>query len=80
VTLFELQECLNKMKVPQDFYSLNGGLPNEAYCIGYNNGYWEVYYSERGNKTDLKKFKSEDEACMFFYSSISKLLREMGLL
>jgi hypothetical protein len=80
VTLIELRKKLCEFKIPKDYYSLEGGLPNETYCIGYNNGYWEVYYSERGNKTDLTKFTSELEACDFFYSSFIKLLKEMGLL
>ncbi|WLD94527.1 hypothetical protein [Alkalihalobacillus sp. AL-G] len=80
MTLIELQEKLNTMKIPQNFYSLDGGLPNEAYCIGYNKGKWEVYYSERGNKTDLKKFQSENEACNFFYISFTKLMKQMDFL
>lgn len=43
-------------KIPSHAYSLTGGYPNEAFCIGQNNGKWEVYYSERGNKTSLKIF------------------------
>jgi len=79
MTLIELQEKLNIMKIPQIFYRLDGGTPNEAYCIGYYKGKWEVYYSEKGNKTELKKFHSEIEACNYFYSSFTKLLKEMEL-
>lgn len=63
----ELLEILKKEKVSPNSYSLNGGLPNEAYCLNKVNGTWEVYYSERGRKTGLKTFDSEDEACNYFF-------------
>ena len=50
-----------------DAYSLHGGLPNEAFCIGMIEGQWEVYYSERGNKSMLKIFQNEEQACQYFY-------------
>lgn len=80
MNLIQLKENLIAMNIPKHFYSLEGGLPNEAYCIGWNKGIWEVYYSEKGNKTDLKKFRSEIEACDFFYNSFIKLIEEVGLI
>lgn len=64
---------LVKLNVPMDAYSLNGGLPNETYCIGNNHGTWEVYYSERGHKIGLTKFRKEDEACNYFLSEMKKI-------
>lgn len=58
--------------VPKDMYSLNGGLPSEAYCINKIEGYWEVYYSERGQKSSLKVFQTESEACEYFLNILSK--------
>lgn len=46
------------------------GLPNEAYCIAKENGGWEVYYSERGNKTDIKVFQNEEASYQYFYDSL----------
>ncbi|GAA3524508.1 hypothetical protein GCM10022393_43600 [Aquimarina addita] len=49
---------------PLDIVSFDQEFPNEAYCIRLNQeNKWEVYYSERGNKNDLKEFSSESEAC-----------------
>ena len=39
-----LEKMLVENKVPSDMYSLQGGLPNEAYCIDKIDGKWEVYY------------------------------------
>lgn len=69
----ELRQKLIERGVPSDFYNLQGGLPNESLCLNYDNPYWEVYYSERGQKRDLKKFLNESEACDYFYSIVKKV-------
>ena len=67
-----LKEILQNDKISKDFYSLQGGLPNESYCIEKRGNNWEVYYSERGTKTDLKIFDTEDEACKHLYKRIKQ--------
>jgi hypothetical protein len=69
----ELEQRLVNSNVPKDQYCLTGGLPNEAYCLNNEGDEWEVYYSERGVKSQLKTFESEDDACDYFY----RLLLEM---
>lgn len=66
MTKKDLEVILLEKKIRKDSYSLSGGLPNEAYCIHENDFGWEVYYSERGNKTGLKIFQNENEACSYF--------------
>ncbi len=65
----DLEKRLIEENCPR-VYSLKGGLPNEEYCIGFNNGSWEVYYSERGIKSGLKIFDNEEDACEYFYNNI----------
>jgi hypothetical protein len=76
----ELEERLIKEGIPKDYYWLNGGYPNESYCLYKNGGMWEVYYSERGRKSGLKLFISEEEACKYFYIELIQVLKSMGLL
>ncbi len=45
-------------------------LPGESYCIEEKNNKWEVYYTERGTKFDIKEFYTENEACEYFYKWI----------
>lgn len=66
----DLRILLNEKKVNPGIYFLDGGNPSEAYCINQNSGCWEVYYSERGCKTDLKVFDSESEACEYLLKRI----------
>jgi hypothetical protein len=65
-----LKQELERLNIPPSEYSLIGGLPNESYCIDVNDGVWEVYYSERGNKTGLKIFEDENSACEYFLDTI----------
>ncbi len=50
---------------------LSGGLLNETYTIGKAAHGWEVYYSEKEQKSNLKIFASETEACKYFLDTIS---------
>lgn len=70
MNLKELQFKLEKMGVPQHMYSLKGGLPNDVYCISNKVFWWDVYYSERGKKFNLKRFLKEKEACLYFFNII----------
>jgi hypothetical protein len=67
MTLAELAIKLCNSGVPEDAYSLSGGLPNEAYCLEKTGCKWHVYYSERGSRTGLKSFDSEEEACDYLF-------------
>ncbi|MGX4670570.1 hypothetical protein JNUCC74_15510 [Cerasibacillus sp. JNUCC 74] len=72
----ELRQALIDADIPKDLYNLNGELPNEAFCLNKKDQSWEVYYSERGVKSQLKKFDSEDEACNYFYKMLLEILGE----
>ena len=52
---------------------MKGGLPNEVYCLNTENGNWVVYYSEKGKRSGLTVFKSESEACAYFYDKLKNM-------
>ncbi|MCL2810842.1 MAG: hypothetical protein FWD25_03020 [Clostridia bacterium] len=72
MNLSELEIEFARLDIPKIAYCLQGGLPNESYCISQHNGKWEVYYSERGRKTALKVFINEEEACTYFLMRICR--------
>ncbi|GGI12927.1 hypothetical protein [Gottfriedia solisilvae] len=74
MNIAQLKSKLIAENVDPSAYSLIGGLPNEAYCIGINNGIWEVYYSERGNKSSLNTFNGEQDACLYFYNWLKRMI------
>jgi hypothetical protein len=66
----------NLKQIPRDAYCLSGVLPNESYCIGMNqDGKWCTYYSERGLRTGLKVFDSEDAACRHLLFDLQSLFK-----
>ncbi len=80
MNIIKLEKALQERGVPASYYSLKGGLPNETHCISKRSKYWEVYYSERGQKSGLKTFKSESEACKYFYDWLVGGLERMDLI
>jgi len=70
--LNELKTVLENKRVPKQYYSLNGGLPPDSLCIEQaKNGKWFTYYSDRGSRSELIEFETEEEACDYFYTWIS---------
>ncbi len=67
----QLKERLEKSGVNPVAYSLDGGLPDERYVLSQEpGGQWGVYYSERGEKTGLRIFDSESNACSYFFELV----------
>lgn len=60
----ELTRRLIKLGIPADAYTLQGGLPDARFCLAPG-GIWEVYYSESGQKTGLRRFAKEEDACLY---------------
>ncbi len=62
----ELRQVLAAKGIRPRSYSLEGGSPEDRYCIEKSSGGWSVYYSERGNRNDERWFETEDDACEEF--------------
>jgi len=52
--------------IPPDAFSIGDPIQDESLCIREKNGSWEVFYHERGIKTELRVFKEKDDACENF--------------
>lgn len=72
----ELRNRLGKEGISRSLYSLDGGFPNEKICLSYEGGYWIVYYSEKGLRTGLINFSTENEACKYIYDQIKVIAAE----
>ncbi|MCL2582378.1 MAG: hypothetical protein FWE35_07975 [Streptosporangiales bacterium] len=59
----ELRAILDEEAILPDAYSLEGGLPEDRLCIDEEYGQWAVYYVERGQRRQERRFATEDEAC-----------------
>lgn len=70
----QLREVFIEKKIQKDIYSLEGGLPNECYCLNKEKNKWEVYYSERGVKSQIVQFDTEEEACDYLYNTVIEMI------
>jgi len=62
---------INDNGYPYDLVNFEQEYPNEAYCIRQTKTEkWEVYYSEKGQKSGLVTFNSETEACEYLMKKI----------
>lgn len=61
-----VKTLLDAENVDPGAYSLEGGMPFEAYVLERRVSNWAVYYSERGLRSGEVVFNSEDEACSYF--------------
>jgi hypothetical protein len=67
----QLKVQLTTLRIDPTAYCLSGGLPNECLVLNQSqNGTWEVYYSERGQKSGLRVFGSEESAVQHFLDVI----------
>jgi hypothetical protein len=57
---------------------LGGGLLEDTVTLNRTQDGWEVYYSERGKKNNVRPFTTEDEACRHFLAFISRDGRTLG--
>ncbi|GAB2708916.1 hypothetical protein GCM10027272_23820 [Hymenobacter frigidus] len=51
---------------------LAGGQLDDTVTLNRTVDGWEVYYSERGKKYNVRPFTTEDEACRYFLAFISR--------
>lgn len=72
LTKEQLRRLLEAERVPEIYYSLEGGLPYDRWCLAQTRKGWEVYYSERGGKDDLELFESESDACDCLHRHLQK--------
>jgi len=77
MTKSELEVLLVNENIPKHFYSLDGGLPYDAWCLEKKRSGWEVYYTERGEKYQVESFDTEEEACERLYQRIKKMMEHM---
>ncbi len=69
----DLGDKLKTIGIPDWYYSVNCD-NSDSFCIVQNADnstiFWDVYYSERGNKYDLFRSQDENEACIEFLNRV----------
>lgn len=74
MNVHQLEQILQSRNIHPAAVCINSGLPyaDEQYCIVQEDGRWEVYYAERGQKGTLKRFYHEHDACEYLLSILKQ--------
>lgn len=72
MNLSELASLLDRLGIRPDAYSLQGGVPDDRYCIEKRGSTWYVYYAERGNRNAERLFVTEEEACQYLLDVLQR--------
>lgn len=67
----DLDRKLRLLGIRPEAYSLDGGVPSEAYVLSFDGRRWSVYYSERGQASGIKWFDTEAEACEHMFGLVT---------
>ncbi len=68
----DLERIFTEEGVPPDAYDLYGGSGTEQFVLDGGPLNWTVYYSERGKKTNLKRFMTLSAACNYILRLVLK--------
>lgn len=67
-----LAEKLQEAGVPAEAYTLYSKARDETLTIEFEDGYWIVYYYERGLRTGLREFPDCKDAEEYFFDKITQ--------
>lgn len=73
MTKENLNKRLQKLGIPSSYFSLDGGLEEGAFVLHDNRQNFEIFLFERGNRFELKTFRTEGEACEYLYERLRQL-------
>ena len=80
MTIMELEEKLEEIGVPKKVYAVDGKPHIERECaIEKHFRHYEVFTFCAGYKYFVKKFKTEEEACQYFFNKIVKYCLSQGM-
>ena len=69
-------QWLDSIGVPADAVSI-GAEADDAWCVlhdagdGENDGEWEVFWREQGNRYDWARFTNEQVACFYLFGRLA---------
>ncbi len=62
----ELEYQLKQTVIDSMSYSIGGFADDSACIVQAEDGMWETFVGQRGQKDDLRRWASEGDACVFF--------------
>jgi hypothetical protein len=72
-----LKTYLKTHQVPEELYVIQELGEGEVDGIGFIDGAWTTYYSERGQYRNRRIYETEDEAVEEFLTTVRALMKSM---
>lgn len=72
----ELIRTLKELDIPENAFHFDGPGAGECYCIEANQNGWVIYYSERGQRTIISTYASENEANEKFLQKLKVIFQK----
>jgi len=69
--LCDLEKRLIAQGVSRVKFSLGESDVDERYCLSLDEGFWWVYYSERGRRSSACLFSRLNDATLFFFTMLA---------
>ena len=67
----DLETILRDENIREDAYDLSGGHRPETYTLRRGSGgEWFYYYSEKGQESDRRQFRTESDACEYILAKL----------
>lgn len=79
MTLEDLKRHLERHGVPEDLYVIQELGIGEVRGIGFLDGRWCTYYSERGSYRQVQPYDTEEAAVDAFLGELTEVLRGRGV-
>ena len=71
MNIAELRSALVAGNFRSDEYRILEAPDDSTWCIRKQGKTWLVFYFERGTRWELQRFKTETDACEYFYNQIT---------
>jgi hypothetical protein len=67
----ELKDAVAEIGIEDNLVAIRGYAENAFCVVEAEDGAWEVFWGERGNKNGLERFSSEHQACNYLLGRLT---------
>ncbi len=78
MTLDDLINFLELNNINKRYYSLDGKIKDDAFHLKKKDNKWEVFYFERGKKSQNKEFDNIEDAIFSLYNIFADAIKTVG--
>lgn len=75
----DLVKKLNESNISKNWYLINEGIKSDTHILEKYSDLWRYFYfDEKGNMRNECHFRTESEACQYFYDKLYEIYKYFG--